>query len=154
MRCRADGRVEESILYLLQPRNYENWNPRTRAAETTRADRARVLNLFCRNQKYSTAVDRSEILEHTAVCVHTRVYTAVDHILRTDNSGQEYRLMVVWSRTGISSFSLLKNIFLPGTYSCTKFQPVPYVPRYTRLTTSVHINLVDLCTVDLWVPLY
>jgi hypothetical protein len=30
MRCRADGRVEESILYFLQQRNYENWNPRTR----------------------------------------------------------------------------------------------------------------------------
>ena len=67
MRCRDDGRVEESILYFLQQRNYENWNPRTRGAETTRAGRARVINLFCHNKKYSTAVDRSEILEHTAV---------------------------------------------------------------------------------------
>jgi hypothetical protein len=34
MRCRADGRVEESILYFLQQRHYENWNPHTRSAET------------------------------------------------------------------------------------------------------------------------
>jgi hypothetical protein len=45
------------------------------------------------------------------MCAHTRVYTSVDHILRTDNSGQEYRSMAVWSRTGISSFSLFKNFF-------------------------------------------
>jgi hypothetical protein len=67
MRCHADGHVEESILYFLQQRNDENWNLRTRAAETTRLGRARVINLFCHNQKYSTSVDRSEILEHTAV---------------------------------------------------------------------------------------
>ena len=84
MRYRADGRVEESILYFLQQRNYENWNSRTRSAETTRAGRARVIDSFCRNQKYSTAVDRSEILEHTVVCVHTRVYTAVMCRSQTD----------------------------------------------------------------------
>jgi hypothetical protein len=42
------------------------------------------------------------------ICV-IKVHT--EPLLRTDNSGQQYCLIWVWSRTGISSFSLFKIVY-------------------------------------------
>jgi hypothetical protein len=45
MRCHADGRVEESILYFLQQRNYEI-GTRARALQKPRALAARALLIY------------------------------------------------------------------------------------------------------------
>ena len=45
-----------------------------RCRKPTRDERAHVINLFYRNQKYSTAVDRFPEYAAVHACVYTRVY--------------------------------------------------------------------------------